>query len=76
MYTTTTFFDFHRLVCPLPPFKWNEARRARLKAELDAFYAKLYGLTEGEHRYILDPKDVFSEDYPGKTFRVLKELEY
>ena len=61
--------------CPLPPFKWDEARRARLKAELDAFYAKLYGLTEEELRYILDPKDVFGEDYPGETFRVLKEKE-
>jgi len=61
--------------CPLSPFKWNEPRRSRLKAELDAFYAKLYGLTEEELRYILDPKDVFGEDYPGETFRVLKEKE-
>src|SRR6185436_3942282 len=42
----------------LPPFKWDEERRAKLKAELDAYYAKLYGLTEEELRYILDPKDV------------------
>jgi len=32
-------------------------------------------LTEEELRYILDPKDVFGEDYPGETFRVLKEKE-
>ncbi|HZK92906.1 MAG TPA: DUF433 domain-containing protein [Prolixibacteraceae bacterium] len=61
--------------CPLPPFKWDEERRAILKAELDAIYAKLYGLTTEELRYILDPKDVYGSDFPGETFRVLKEKE-
>lgn len=61
--------------CPLPPFKWDEDRRARLKAELDAIYAKLYGLTTEELRYILDPQDVYGPDFPGETFRVLKEKE-
>ena len=56
-------------------FQEDKPRRAHLKAELDAFYAKLYGLTEEELRYILDPKDVFGEDYPSETFRVLKEKE-
>jgi hypothetical protein len=61
--------------CPLPPFKWDEERRAILKAELDAIYAKLYGLTTEELRYILDPQDVYGPDFPGETFRVLKEKE-
>jgi hypothetical protein len=61
--------------CPLPPFKWDESRRAVLKAELDAIYAKLYGLTTEELRYILDPQDVYGADFPGETFRVLKEKE-
>ncbi|MGC4035223.1 MAG: DUF433 domain-containing protein [Chitinophagaceae bacterium] len=61
--------------CPLPPFKWDEDRRAILKAELDAIYAKLYGLTTEELRYILDPQDVYGSDFPGETFRVLKEKE-
>ena len=61
--------------CPLPPFKWDEERRALLKAELDAIYAKLYGLTTEELRYILDPQDVYGPDFPGETFRVLKEKE-
>lgn len=61
--------------CPLPPFKWDEERRAVLKAELDAIYAKLYGLTTEELRYILDPQDVYGPDFPGETFRVLKEKE-
>jgi len=61
--------------CPLPPFKWDEERRALLKAELDAIYAKLYGLTKDELRYILDPQDVYGPDFPGETFRVLKDKE-
>jgi hypothetical protein len=61
--------------CPLPPFKWDENRRAVLKAELDAIYARLYGLTTEELRYILDPQDVYGADFPGETFRVLKEKE-
>jgi uncharacterized protein (DUF433 family) len=61
--------------CPLPPFKWDEERRAVLKAKLDAIYAKLYGLTTEELRYILDPQDVYGEDFPGETFRVLKDKE-
>ena len=37
-----------------PPFVWDEERRARLRAELDAVYAHLYGLTREELDYILD----------------------
>lgn len=56
-----------------PPFAWDEDRRARLRADLDAFYARAYGLTRDELRYILDPADVKGPDYPSGTFRVLKE---
>lgn len=58
-----------------PPFIWDETRRARIRAELDARIAKLYGLTRDELRYILDPADVYGPDFPGETFRVLKEKE-
>lgn len=57
------------------PFAWNPTRRAQLRAELDAYYARLYGLTRDELRYILDPADVMREDYPSETFRVLKNNE-
>lgn len=57
------------------PFRWDEERRAHLRAELDAYYARLYGLTRDELRYILDPKDVYGDDFPGETFRVLKDKE-
>lgn len=58
-----------------PPFAWAEDRRAHLRADLDAFYARAYGLTRDELRYILDPADVKGPDYPSETFRVLKEKE-
>jgi len=58
-----------------PPFRFDPERRALLRAELDAFYAHLYGLTRDELRYILDPADVMGPDYPSETFRVLKNNE-
>jgi hypothetical protein len=58
-----------------PPFIWEEDRRALLRAELDAWYARAYGLTRDELRYILDPADVMGPEYPSETFRVLKEKE-
>ena len=57
------------------PFPWNPKRRAQLRAELDAYYARLYDLTRDELRYILDPADVMGDDYPSETFRVLKKNE-
>ncbi len=57
------------------PFAFDVERRAVLRAELDAYYAKLYGLNEEELRYILDPADVAGADYPSETFRVLKDRE-
>ena len=57
------------------PFIWNPDIRALLRAELDAYYAKLYGLTRDELRYILDPTDVYGADFPSETFRVLKNNE-
>lgn len=60
---------------PFPPFRWDEERRALLRAELDAYYARLYGLTREELCYILDPQSVKGPSFPGETFRVLKEKE-
>ncbi len=58
-----------------PPFPFAPERRAHLRAELDAYYARLYGLTRDELRYILDPAAVLGDDYPSETFRVLKNKE-
>lgn len=57
------------------PFAFDTDRRATLRAELDAYYARLYDLTRDELRYILDPADVLGEGYPSETFRVLKNKE-
>ncbi|NTH81484.1 N-6 DNA methylase [Agrobacterium rhizogenes] len=57
------------------PFPWNEARRSMLRGELDAFFARKYGLTRDELRYVLDPADAKGADYPSETFRVLKNNE-
>jgi len=57
------------------PFAWDEDRRAQLRAELDVFFARKYGLTDEELRYVLDPAKVKGADYPSETFRVLKEKE-
>jgi hypothetical protein len=58
-----------------PPFAWDEERRARLRAELDAWYARAYGLTRDELCYILDPEDAMGAGYPSETFRVLKNSD-
>lgn len=59
----------------LPPYIYDDAKRAILRAELDAYFARLYGLTRTELQYILDPHSVMGEDYPSETFRVLKDNE-
>ena len=60
---------------PAQPYPFDPERRAILRAELDAYYARLYGLTEDELRYILDPASIMDADWPSETFRVLKEKE-
>lgn len=55
-----------------PPFTFDPKSRAEWRAELDAYFARLYGLSRGELLYILDPEEVEGPDYPTETFRVLK----
>ena len=77
-YTTHDLKPWAEDICPDykgGPFTFDPERRAVLRAELDAHYAKLYGLTRDELRYILDPSDVMGPDYPSETFRVLKDNE-
>ena len=57
------------------PFAFAPDRRAQLRAELDAFFARKYNLTRDELRYILDPSDTHGESYPSETFRGLKRNE-
>ena len=46
-----------------PPFRWDPERRAQLRAELDAAYFLLYGLSRSEVEYVLG------------TFPVLRQNE-
>ncbi|MCK9687346.1 Eco57I restriction-modification methylase domain-containing protein [Scleromatobacter humisilvae] len=68
-------YDFRPAADKGKPFPWNPERRSQIRAELDAYYARLYGLTRHELCYVLDPKDVMGADYPSESFRVLKESE-
>jgi hypothetical protein len=54
---------------------WDMEHRAILRAELDALYARLYGLNRKELMYILDPESVMGKDYPSQTFPGLKNKE-
>jgi hypothetical protein len=75
-YTSYTITPFARdLGYEGEPFPWDEDRRALLRAELDAWYARAYGLSRDDLRYILDPKAVMGPDYPSETFRVLQNNE-
>ncbi|MEA4866685.1 MAG: hypothetical protein VB088_14965 [Sphaerochaeta sp.] len=56
-------------------FHWNSNKRSHIFAELDALYARLYGLNRKELMYILDPESVMGKDYPSITFPGLKEKE-
>ncbi|MBB4836322.1 Eco57I restriction-modification methylase domain-containing protein [Acinetobacter schindleri] len=76
VYTTESLRGF-ALDCgyDVEPFPFIPERRARLMAELDAFYAKKYSLSLEDLCYILDPTSVMGEGYPSETFRVLKNKE-
>lgn len=52
-----------------PPFMWDENRRHRLKCELDAIFAHMYGLDRTDLEYILDTPP------PSVSFPTLKRNE-
>ncbi len=62
-------------ICPLPPFKWDEDRRALLRAERYIWYALPYSLERDKLRCILDPQDVHGPYSHDETIRVLKAKE-
>lgn len=59
---------------PEYPFGTAESR-LEIRAELDALYAKKYGLTRNELEFVLDPSEAESPDYPSVTFPGLKNKE-
>ena len=52
-----------------PPWTWDEERRHRLKCELDAIYAHMYGLDRDDLEWILDAQE------PSASFPGLKRAE-
>lgn len=56
------------------PFPFDPSRRGCLQAELDAYFARLYGLNCSEFAFILDPESA-KPGYPSETFAVLKRNE-
>lgn len=59
---------------PEYPFGTAESR-LEIRAELDALYAKKYGLNREDLEFVLDPSEAESPDYPSETFPVLKNKE-
>lgn len=59
-----------------PPYRYDEDRRAKLRAELDAWFARAYGLNRDELLYILDPTNLTDAQCVSETFRVLKNNEF
>lgn len=43
-----------------PPFRWDPDRRATLRAELDAGFFDLYGLSRDEIDYVMDTLPLFA----------------
>ena len=59
-----------------PTYTFQEPRaRLSIRAQLDAYIAKMYGLTREELAYILDPTAVMGSDHPSVTFPGLKRKE-
>jgi len=56
------------------PYSYDLSPRAIAQAELDAYYAKLYGVSRNELQFILDPESI-KPGYPSETFGALKRAE-
>lgn len=66
----TLFHEYGHLLLRIPGICLPEVKEARGRDERSQAEQWCNRL-----RYILDPKDVYGEDFPGETFRVLKENE-
>ena len=58
-----------------PPFVWNEERRLRLRAKLDAVFFHLYGVTDREDmRYVFSTFPI-TESHETKTYGIYQSRE-
>lgn len=58
-----------------PPFHWDEARRDRIRAELDAVFFHLYGVSRDDADYIMDTFTVFKTRDEQRNGGVYKTKE-
>jgi hypothetical protein len=59
-----------------PEYQFQPRReRLQIRAELDAYIARMYGLTRKDLQYILDPSSTEGDDFPSVTFPGLKRDE-
>ena len=56
-----------------PPHSFRN--RELIGAEIDAYFARMYGLNIDDIRYIVDPTLVHEVNYPSESFRALKSRE-
>ncbi|MCK6530783.1 N-6 DNA methylase [Myxococcota bacterium] len=71
-YTAWDLQPFARDVgCDGPPFRWDPARRAVLRAELDAAFFHLYGVSRDDAAYILDTFPIVRRREPDQAGRIL-----
>ncbi|GIK54196.1 MAG: hypothetical protein BroJett014_31690 [Planctomycetota bacterium] len=60
-----------------PPFRWDPARRAQIRAELDAAFFHLYGVSRDDAAYIMDTFLVFKardEERNGGVYRTKETI--
>ncbi|WP_328708859.1 Eco57I restriction-modification methylase domain-containing protein [Microbispora hainanensis] len=57
-----------------PPYRWDEERRFWLRAELDAAYFHLYGVTRDDVEYIMDTFRAFRNVSPDLFARTKKAI--
>lgn len=70
-YTAWDMEDFARdLGDDFAPFIWNEERRFKIRAELDAAFFHLYGLDHNDVGYIMDSFHAFRNNYPERFARM------
>lgn len=57
-----------------PPFRWDEERRFAIRAELDAAYFHLYGVTRDDVDYVMDTFRAFRNNDPDRFARTKKAI--
>lgn len=76
---TFTSYDIREFAVALgdsgSPFRWSPARRALLRAELDAAFFHLYGLDRADTEYVLSTFPIANRNDPDLTPRILREYD-